>query len=92
MINVPHAWRSIAAAIVVGCLGCCAPAGPWSRPGADEGELQRDLAQCAAQAAASSPQYFDARQMSVVSDPQDAVRQQRTCMIARGWQSTRASP
>jgi hypothetical protein len=71
---------------LIGALsGCSARPVVWSKPGASEAALQRDLQQCALQAKAASPTYFDSRTMSTVSSPQEAQRLKNSCMIGHGW-------
>lgn len=76
-------------AVLAGMLvGCGTTRVAWTKPGANDEMLQRDLQQCAIQANSMTPSYFDRRTMSVVSDPQETERLQHSCMIGRGWQLT----
>ena len=76
---------ALLAALALTLAACHTTRVVWAKPGADDAALQSDLQQCALQAKAATPTYFDSRTMSVVSDPQDAARLQNSCMTGRGW-------
>jgi hypothetical protein len=59
----------------------------WSKPGADQAELQSDLAACQdeAHAAANSNVSEPASSYDI---PSATTRQQVSCMLRRGWRLT----
>lgn len=81
----------LAALVALTVFACSGRRLDWTKPGAGPEEMQSDLIACATQAGAMTPQYFDARTRSVISDPQDATQLKYSCMIAHGWQMAPAS-
>ena len=60
----------------------------WSKPGADQAQLESDLQACAEQAKAVAPLPYDIRTMSTTSEVQETTRRQVSCMLGRGWKLT----
>ncbi len=87
MIKGGVASRIGLAAIALVLAACAAERGVWvnADPAAD---YDRDRQNCAAQAMALSPETYDPRRMTIVSDPQEALRLGDQCMQTRGWRLT----
>lgn len=61
----------------------------WSKPGANQAELQSDLALCRENTPAPMASDANARATTVANDiPATSTRQQVGCMLKRGWRLT----
>ena len=73
--------------LLVATLGCTPAGSGWVKPGTQSGDLERDLAACAAEARnLTPPPYFDPRTGSAVTGPPDTLQRRNACMMQRGWQ------
>lgn len=82
----PRLGQLLAYGIVLGCIGCEAPRGQWTKAGATEQQLAQDLQACNETAAQwGAAPYFDPRRGRVISGPNDASQTPAACMVRRGW-------
>ena len=82
------AWAVAAVALTAALAACHTTPVVWSKPGADQAQLESDLHACADQAKAVAPLPYDLRTMSTTSDVQETTRRQVSCMLGRGWKLT----
>jgi hypothetical protein len=74
--------------IVLSLAACQSAPSDWTKPGASDGDLQRALQDCHAQAIAMSPLVYDQRSQQLQTDELDILQRQTTCMFISGWQLT----
>jgi hypothetical protein len=74
--------------IALSLAACQSASSDWTKPGASDGDLQRALQDCQAQAVAMSPLVWDQRSQQQQTDELDILQRQTTCMFISGWQLT----
>jgi len=68
--------------------GCETSGAQWTKPGATEGDFERDWQQCSNLAIGLNPPVFDRRTMTTTPGQQATFQQRNSCMFNRGWQLT----
>ena len=78
-------WAGMLA--VLPALSGCQPHAPeWTKPGASEADLRRDLADCEREGTGQPPFRFWALNETYESARDRITRVKRACMEERGWQ------
>ena len=74
--------------LILAIAACQSGSSDWTKAGAGPGDLQRDLQDCQAQAAAMSPLVWDQRSQQMQVDELDIMQRRTTCMLIAGWKLT----
>ena len=72
-------------AIFPALAGCQPHAAEWTKPGATDADLRRDLADCEREGTGRPPFHFWALNESYESARERIGRLKNECMAARGW-------
>lgn len=80
----PAIGRLLCAACLIALFGCQAPE-PWTKPGATDAELRRDLADCEREATGPGPFHFEALNETYEAARDRIAEAKSACMKARGW-------